>query len=187
DEEIVVVDSPGPLPYTFAAGVIFANFCGANVDEFDLDQPLPSYTWYTEAYYDKAGKPMISEIPAMNPGIKIMVLNHCWKGYPYTFFAEHIPTVVVGKPMMDLLNGDSMNRRFMKEATWTEDLDTAMKFASKTAKTDRILIFDGATGGLNVSKPLAELLLEKAPLVDQRVEKELMPKWMRQRGLTSKT
>ena len=38
-------------------------------------------------------------------------------------------------------------------------------------------------GGLNCSRSLAELLIAKAPEVSERVEKELMPKWFRQRGV----
>ncbi|MDK2801304.1 MAG: hypothetical protein PWQ70_2923, partial [Clostridiales bacterium] len=34
-----------------------------------------------------------------------------------------------------------------------------------------------------VSEPLAKFLLEKAPIVNERVEKELLPKWLRQRGI----
>ena len=31
--------------------------------------------------------------------------------------------------------------------------------------------------------PLAELLLKKAPAVSRRVEEQLLPKWLRQRGI----
>ncbi|TYL07618.1 hypothetical protein MTAT_28400 [Moorella thermoacetica] len=38
-------------------------------------------------------------------------------------------------------------------------------------------------GGINVSEPLAELLTRKAPAVSERVDNELLPKWLRQRGV----
>jgi hypothetical protein len=38
-------------------------------------------------------------------------------------------------------------------------------------------------GGLNCSETLADLLIERAPAVSERVEKELLPKWLRQRGV----
>ena len=60
-----------------------------------------------------------------------------------------------------------------------------MRFAYKTANTDKVLIFDGAIGGLNISHSLLKLLQEKAPLVSARVDEELMPKWLRQRGISS--
>ena len=59
DDCIAGLDFPCPVPYVFAAGVIYANFVGANQDLFDLDQPLPPYTWYTEAFYGKNGKPLV--------------------------------------------------------------------------------------------------------------------------------
>ena len=59
----------------------------------------------------------------------------------------------------------------------------AMEFASHTTGTDKVLIVDGAMGGMNCSESLAELLIEKAPAVSERVEKDLLPKWFRQRGV----
>ena len=58
-----------------------------------------------------------------------------------------------------------------------------MNFAYNATGTDKVIIFDGAMGGLNCSRSLAELLIAKAPEVSERVEKELMPKWFRQRGV----
>ena len=46
-----------------------------------------------------------------------------------------------------------------------------------------VLIFDGATGGMNVSHSLADFLRERAPAVIQRVDQELMPKWLSQRSV----
>jgi hypothetical protein len=36
---------------------------------------------------------------------------------------------------------------------------------------------------MNVSKSMAEFLMEKAPLVSERVENALLPKWLKQRGV----
>jgi hypothetical protein len=71
----------------------------------------------------------------------------------------------------------------MKHAVVADHLDGAMHFAYQTAKTDKVVIFDGAMGGINVSGSLADLLIAKAPAVSARVDKELMPKWLRQRGV----
>jgi len=71
----------------------------------------------------------------------------------------------------------------MNYATIADDLDAAMHFAYKAAKTDKVIIFDGAMGGVNVSHSLAQLLLAKAPEVSQRVDNILMPKWLKQRGV----
>jgi hypothetical protein len=58
-----------------------------------------------------------------------------------------------------------------------------MEFAYRTTKTDKVIIFDGATGGVNVSRPLASHLLKVAPQVNERVDKTLMPKWLAQRNI----
>lgn len=184
DSCIAVLDFSCPVCYVFAGGVIYANFVGANRDLFDLEgTPLPSYTWYTEAFYDREGKPMLPEIPPVNPAIKMAVQNHAWVGYPCKFFAEHIPTVVVGREQADLFNMDSQNLRYMEHALISDSLDSAMDFAYKVTKTDQVILFDGAPGGFNLSPSLAERLERVAPEVSERVDNELLPKWMRQRGI----
>jgi hypothetical protein len=187
DQCIAVLDFSCPVCYVFAGGVIYANFLGVNRDLFDLEgTPLPSYTWYTEAFYDHEGKPMLEEIPPVNPAIKMVVQNHAWVGYPSKFFAEKVPTVVVGREQADLFNMDSQNLRYMETAVIAETLEGAMDFAYKVTGTDQVIIFDGAAGGFNVSVPLARKLEEAAPRVNQRVENELLPKWMKQRDIDPK-
>ena len=183
DECIVGLDFPCPVPYVFAAGVIYANFAGANADLFDLDKPLPPYTWYTEAFYGKNGKPLVDGITPMNPAIRMVVHNYAWGGYPSAFFSEHIPTVVVGQEQAELFDRDPQNLQYMQHAVTAGSLDDALHFAYMAAKTDKVIIFDGAMGGINVSKSLAELLLNKAPEVSARVDHELMPRWLKQRGI----
>lgn len=183
DECIVGLDFPCPVPYVFAAGVIYANFAGANADLFDLDKPLPPYTWYTEAFYGKNGKPLVDGITPMNPAIRMVVHNYAWGGYPSAFFSEHIPTIVVGQEQAELFDRDPQNLQYMQHAVTAGSLDDALHFAYMAAKTDKVIIFDGAMGGINVSKSLAELLLNKAPEVSARVDHELMPRWLKQRGI----
>ncbi len=185
DECIVVLDFRAPIPYVFAGGVIFANFTGANIDLFDLDQPLPPYTWYTEAYYDEYNKPLIPEIPPVNPAIKVLVINYAWGGYPSVFWPKNIPTIVVGKEQAEVFKRDPQNIEFMKYAVVAEDLETAMDFAYKIAKTDKVLVFDGVYGSINMSRSLAEYLIDKVPEVEEELKK-LLPKWLKQRGITSK-
>jgi hypothetical protein len=183
DECIVVLDFPCPVPYVFAAGVIYANMVCANIDTFDLDNPLPPYTWYTETFYDDRGRRILPDIPPVNPAIKMVVHNYAWTGYPATFFAEQTPTIMVGREQAEHFNRDPMNLNYMKHAVLAEDLDTAMEFAAHTAKTDKIIVFDGATGGANVSRSLADHLKTVASRWNERVDRELMPKWLSQRNL----
>lgn len=183
DECVAVLDFPCPVPYVFAAGVIYANFVGANTDLFDLEgTALPAYTWYTEAFHGKNG-PLIDAIAPVNPAIRACVHNYAWGGYPSVFFAEHIPTIVVGGEQAEVMNRDSQNVEYMRHALVAESLDAAMAFARKAAGTDKVIVFDGAVGGINVSKSLADLLVRKAPAVGERVDKVLLPKWLRQRGI----
>jgi hypothetical protein len=186
DECIVILDFPCPVPYVFAAGVIYANMVGANVDLFDLDNPLPPYTWYTETYYDDQGRPLVPDIPPINPAIKTVVHNYAWTGYPATFFAEHTPTIMVGQEQADHFNRDPMNLNYMKHALLAENLDAAMEFAYRTTKTDKVMVFDGATGGINLSRSLADHLRSVASEVNEQVDKTLMPKWLAQRNVDLK-
>jgi hypothetical protein len=114
-----------------------------------------------------------------------VVHNYAWGGYPSAFFSEHVPTVVVGQKQAELFNNDPQNLEYMKYAVVAEQLDDAMHFAYKSAKSDNVIIFDGAMGGINVSEPLAELLVRQAPQVSARVDAQLMPKWLKQRGVTA--
>jgi len=183
DECIAVLDFPCPVPYVFSAGVIYANFVGANTDLYDLNNPLPAYTWYTEAFYKKNGKPILEEIPPLNPAIKACVHNYAWLGYPSAFFSENIPTIVVGHEQSELFDTDPLNMKYMDYATEIKTLDGAMNFAYRTTGTDKVIIFDGAMSGINVSESLAKLLVEKAPIVSERVDNVLLPKWLKQRGV----
>jgi len=180
---VAVIDCPGPIPYTFAAGLIFANFLSANVDVFDLSLPLTPYSFYSEMAYDKKGNPRFPGVPPINPAIGAVVNNYSFKGYPSTFFAEHTPTIVVGQEMARLFELCEQNPEYMSHAVIAKDLDNAMNFAKKIAKTDNVIVFDGAQGGLNVSESLREFLLEKADQVKKEVEEILMPKWLKQRGI----
>jgi hypothetical protein len=183
DECIAALDFPCPVPYVFSAGVIYANFTGANTDIYDLEAPFPPYTWYTEAYYGKRGKPLLSMILPINPAIKMCVHNYAWGGYPSAFFAEQIPTLVVGQEQADLFDRDPLNPNYMDYATVIRSTEAAMNFAYRATGVRKVIIFDGAMGGINVSEPLAELLEAKAPEVSDRVDHELLPKWLRQRGV----
>jgi hypothetical protein len=180
---IAVLDFQAPIPYVFSAGMIFANFSAASIDIFDLDYPLPGYTWYTEAFYGKNDKPLIPDISPVNPAVKAMVINYAWGGYPSVFWAKMIPTIVVGEWQADVFRRDPQNIEFMRHAVVAEDLEAAIEFAIKIADTDKIIVFDGAPGVINVSESLAEELVEKASEVDMEVEQKLLPKWCRQRGI----
>ncbi|MDH7509249.1 MAG: hypothetical protein QHH00_07625 [Methanomassiliicoccales archaeon] len=186
-ECIAVLDFQAPIPYVFSAGMIFANFSASSVDIFDLDNPLPGYTWYTESFYGRDEKPIIPEVAPINPAIKALIINYAWGGYPSVFWAKKIPTIVVGEWQADVFRKDPQNVEFMKHALIAEDLESAIEMAMRITGTDKILAFDGAPGAINLSKSLALDLINMAPDVDREVEGTLLPKWCKQRGISFAT
>jgi 4-aminobutyrate aminotransferase-like enzyme len=71
----------------------------------------------------------------------------------------------------------------MSFAVIAESLEAAMTFARRVAGTDNIVVFDGSFGRINLSLSMAEFLMKKAPEVSRNVDEELLPKWLRQRGI----
>jgi hypothetical protein len=184
DDCVAVLDFPCPVPYVFAAGVIYANFTGANIDLYDLDNAFPPYTWYTEAFYDKQGRPLLPEIPKINPAIKACVHNYAWTGYPSAFFAQQIPTLVVGEAQAELFRRDPQNTTYMDAAKVVADLEGAMRTALDRSDSGHAILFDGAIGSINLSRDLAPELVRAAHEVDREVDEVLLPKWLAQRGIT---
>ncbi len=185
ESAILIIDYPGPVPYTTAGGILFGNFLNANVDEFDLSKPFTAFTRYTDMLYPDV-KPLVQgKLPPPNPAIKALILNYCSKGYPSTFFAQQLPTLIVGA-QADLFANDEQNPLFMDYAVRVESLTKAVAFARKFAQTENVLIFDGAVGGFNVSQPLADELYRLAPDLSRHVDEELMPLWLKQRGIESR-
>jgi hypothetical protein len=183
DECIVILDCPGPVPYTFGGGLIFGNFISASVDQFDLDAPLTPYSFYTEMAFDERGKPFYEGIPPCNPAIRMIINNYSFKGYPSTFFAEHMPTVVVGKKMADLFRNCPQNPEYMTHALTAESLDAAVEFAYRATGTKKVIIFDGAREGINGSHALIDFLLRNSSEVQEEIRRKNLPKWLRQRGI----
>lgn len=181
-EVILIIDYPGPIPYTTAGGILFGNFVNATLDEFNLDIPFTPFTRYTDAFYSSV-MPLKDGIPPADPAIKALIINYCSRGYPGTFFAQQFPTLVIGK-QADLLRACEQMPMFMNYAVEVEDLGKAVDFAKRFTKTDNILVFDGALGGFNVSEPLAEEMRRLAPDVSREVNEALMPMWLKQRGIT---
>lgn len=183
DQCIVLLDGPYPIGYMKAGGIVFDNFMGLSVDEFDLDHAWPPFSRYTEMYFDPQGTPLLKEIPPLNPAVKWIVNNYCFIGYPSTFFSQHLPTIVVGQTLVNLINSCPQNPQYMRYCVTADRLDDAVNFATRAGGTPNILAFDGAVGGFNLTEPLADLLKSKAQAVEERIETHLLPKWCRQRNL----
>jgi hypothetical protein len=119
----------------------------------------------------------------INPAIKAVVINQAWPGLPISDVPRHVPTVVVGRDQADMLDLDSTNPEFMKHAVIADSLETAMRFAGKVAGTDKVIAFDGSFGNITASPSMAEDLVRRAPAVSRRVDEELLPMWLKQRGM----
>lgn len=181
DECIVVLDQGMPPYYVHAGGMTFGNLITANVDYFDLDT-VPAGTAY--ALFERDwGAP---KIKAVNPSIKALVINHIGTGFWSTELPINIPTVVVGRDLADLWITSPSNLDFMNYAVTAESLEAAMSFARRITGTHKVILFDGSFGSINLSPPMAEFMLTKAPEVSRRVDEEFLPKWLRQRGIDPK-
>ena len=62
-------------------------------------------------------------------------------------------------------------------------MKAAAQFAYHAAGTKNVIIFDGAREGINASNSPVDCWLDTAPKVAVEVERDLMPKWLRRRGL----
>ena len=71
----------------------------------------------------------------------------------------------------------------MDYAVTAETLEGAMDFARRVSGTDKVLVFDGSFGHITLSPSTAEDLIEKAPGVSRKVDEELLPMWLKQRGI----
>jgi hypothetical protein len=174
---VVILDGSGEPRYMLGGGISFGNFTEAELDLFDLDV-IPVSLGYN--LYERPPGP---RTPSVNPAIKALVINHMWLGVPQMELPSHIPTIVVGREMEDIIDRDPMNTVFMNYAVTAQSLDAAVKFAKRIAGTDRLLVFDGSFGSMHLSESLAEFMIKVAPEVSREVEEELLPKWLHQRDI----
>jgi hypothetical protein len=160
DECVAVLDS-GRWPwYLHAGGLTSGNLFEAQTDYLDLDIG-----------------PSTERHDLLNPAVKALVVNHCWRDLLMPLSIRY-PTFIAGQAVADGLTFGAAKR-----STVAEDLEQAMDMACQLAQTDQIIIFDGSYSNINLSPSLGESLIEKAPAVSQKVDNELLPKWLRQRAI----
>lgn len=181
DECIVILDGSGEPRYMIGGGISFGNFTEVELDLFDLDV-IP-----VSLGFNLFERPPGPRVATVNPAITALVINHMWLGVPQMELPGHIPTIIVGRELEDIVSADPMNTEFMEYAVTAQSLEAGLRFAKRVAGTDKIIVFDGSFAYMNVSPSLAELLVKAAPEVDREVEEELLPKWLHQRGIDWKT
>jgi len=185
DECIAVLDGGRYGYYLHAGGIVFGCFENIKYDAFDLSQPAAL------AYFDLLGRMAQGEhekmehIMFVNPALKALVINQAWPGIPMAGLPMEVPTFVAGQEMAALTQMDAANPSFMDLSEPADDLPRAMTMAKEAAGTDKVLVFDGSFGYVNVSPPLAEELFLKAPGVRKKLEEKYLPLWLKQRGISS--
>ncbi|MBW1901568.1 MAG: hypothetical protein JRJ20_08020 [Deltaproteobacteria bacterium] len=177
DECVAVVDGGRWIYYVPTGGLCFCELLYAKRDHFDLSNPITTAGWDLPDP-DMAG--------VINPAVKALVVNQAWRGIPAAGIAMLLPTILVGQDMGDLLARDAANPGIMDLVVTAETLDAAMLFAQRLAQTDKVIVFDGSFGHINLSPSLGQRLIDKAPEISRKVE-ELVPIWLKQRGIDPET
>lgn len=172
---VAVIDG-GKWPYYIhAGGLIFGHLFYNNVDWFDLDR-------------DEGGVPVEQAMAAgFSKSIKALVLNQALIGLNFTSMAMLYPTIIANEEMAQTMRHDFANPLFMDHADVASDLLEAVDIATARGGTDRVIVFDGAYGSLNVSPSMADHLFDLAPDCAREVDEELLPKWLKQRGIDPAT
>jgi hypothetical protein len=175
---VCIMDGSGEPRYMVGGGTTFGNLLEAELDLFDLDTVPISLGF--GLYQPPATQPKLKPV---NPAIRAMVMNHFWTGVPHMELATACPMFLVGNEMFKLVKEDCMNIEMAKHVVTAESLPAAVRFAKRVAQTENLIAFDGAYVAITCSEALADHLIKRAPAVSQRVEEDMMPKWLRQRGL----
>jgi len=171
-EDCVAVIDGGKWPYyVHAGGLIFGHLFYNGVDWFDLDR-------------DEGDVAIESSLAAgMTKSIKAAVINQALIGLNFTSLTLVCPTIVANAEMAAALRHDFANPLFFKRAEVAGDLAQAISMAVERGGTDKIIVFDGSYGALNVSESMAQHLAELAPACSRDVDNDLLPKWLKQRGI----
>ena len=175
DECIAVLDGSRWGFYLHAGGVIFGVLMNVKTDPFDLSNQKALGGFQRNEKGELVPK-------LINPAIRVIVMNQAWPGINYLGL-DNTPIVMVGEDHTDLWKADHCNPLIAEVAQTATDLNEAMDMAYEIAKTDKVIIFDGCFGHLNCSPSMAQLLMEKAPEVSRNVDEELLPMWLKQRGI----
>lgn len=118
--------------------------------------------------------------PSVNPAVKALVVNYAWREL-FLGLTHSYPIIVAGR---DTAKG--LPKAISKYGVIAEDLESAMETAFHTAKTDKAIVFDGSYGSINLSPSMGKFLMEHAPGVSLKVDNDLLPLWLKQRGIDPK-
>ena len=190
DQCIAVIDGGRWGYYMHAGGIVFGVYMFSKCrgrSLLDLNSPSPLVMLDEVPFEERSNIAANMLSDGINPALRAIVINQQWGGIPFlNLFSK--PLFVVGQDQMDYLKLDRANPLFKDLGNLglikvSRDFETAMKKAHRTAHTDKVLVFDGSFGHINLSPSLADELVDKAPLVRKKVEEDLLPLWLSQRGL----
>lgn len=162
---VVVLDGPKWPYYIHAGGMIMGHLMYNGRDWWDVHND-------PDTKFKLMGG-------ALNFKIKAMVINQALIGLHFPMIC---PTFVVGD-MVEMMKRDFANPDFMRKAVPSATLAEALEGAKKAAGTDKVIFFDGTYGSINLSPSLAEEMKAAAPGIQELIEKERLPKWLKQRGI----
>jgi hypothetical protein len=154
DKCFAIADDTRWVPYQHAGGLTACALYDGPYDHLDLD---------------------LADVPRVNnPAVKALVLNTAWKmggsvGHPLI-----AATPAVGRHALRANGKDTLVAR---------DLAHAYQMAVELTGTDKAIAFDGSYSNINVSRAMAEHLIQAAPEVSRLVDEEFLPKWLQQRGM----
>jgi hypothetical protein len=169
-ESVVILDG-GKWPYYIqAGGCIFGHLFFNGIDWFDLDLDLP---WRNDE----------AMFGALNMNIRAVVINQALIGLNDLNLQLLFPTIFANRDVADVLTMDSANPTMKHDAVTANSLEDAVTFAKRIGQTENVIVFDGSYGHVNMSPSMAKVLLDKAPDVSRIVDEELLPKWLKQRGI----
>ncbi|MGD0275373.1 MAG: hypothetical protein ABSB79_04850 [Syntrophales bacterium] len=186
DECIAVLDGGRWGYYLHAGGIVFGCLENSEYDVFDLSQPAAFGYFDLLAKLAEGQEDAMANIMLVNPAIKAVVVNQSWPGIPMADVPMCVPTIVVGQDLAELMANDPSNPLFMEFSQTASTLEEAMERAREISRTDKVIIFDGSFGCVNLSPSLAQYLIKKAPTVEADVEENLLPMWLKQRGIDPK-
>jgi len=170
---VAVIDGGRWLYYLPAGGLCFCELLYAKRDNIDLSNPITAAGW---------DLPDPDFAHTLNPAIKAAVINQAWSGIPFAGISMLIPTFLVGQDLVEMFARDPGSPGLVDITASAETLERAVWFAQQLGRTDKLIVFDGSFGHINLSRSLGEFLVEKAPAVSRRVEAAL-PTWLKQRGI----
>lgn len=174
---VVVFDDHGCGVYCYAGGIAFDNMLCADVDFMDLD----NLSLLAADRHDTS-EPGLTM--GKNHAIKGIVINYMAGGVPQPFIWDNYPIHVVGETVNRWMLNDPSNYHFERaNARIWPSLAEAVETACREGGTRNVLVFDRTPGAFRVSQGLGEMLLARAPALRRKVDEELLPKWLRQRGL----